>query len=586
MWLITRLELLNFGGLKGGFDIEFKDGLTYIRGVKEWSHGDSNSSCKTTLLNAICWILYGRTPSGANKLSVINRECKNCRGVLDVGPLSITRTMASSGERLEFTHMGLIHSSVSPSKKEYRISKVQEELIEYLQLDYHGFCNSLFIGETSKTTKLLEAPPAKAAKLIESLIDAEVLNVAARLIKDDAKKLEERWDEVSTDLEYRQEAHDTARDDAEDLEKSIKELELGGAERRTFIKREKRRIKREFESAKGVLNKDTCGDMELLSKERNSLRQHIDHLSKKLYGERAELKKIKTFEPDSTCPTCQQTVDRQQVKALTNRVRVLEESTENLSIDLENAKLEVSEIEEMMEKVREDHRSRVLAQDKIEVLKRDMVLLKDKVSSPDTSHLRRMLQEKRDFLEKSKKAMEDLEKEKKRISKKLEFMERTHYFFKRKIKDYMFDTIREKMSIYANEYLKECAGEEYRLEFPVSDKDKFEVLVTKYGVEAPKETLSGGEKWRLKFALCLAFRSIITENSETRFGFLLLDDEMGEVDERGAEVFQEMLSNHRETLLPQVLMTVPRDIYIKNPDQVLTITNGLGSIEIEYDDKR
>src|ERR1039458_6520079 len=78
---------------KGRSEITFNAGVTYIRGsnLVDPRKADSNGAGKTTILNAICWALYGNLPSGVGAEEVINWEKNACHVYLDLGDLKVWR---------------------------------------------------------------------------------------------------------------------------------------------------------------------------------------------------------------------------------------------------------------------------------------------------------------------------------------------------------------------------------------------------------------------------------------------------------------------------------------------------------------
>ena len=61
------------------------------------------------------------------------------------------------------------------------------------------------------------------------------------------------------------------------------------------------------------------------------------------------------------------------------------------------------------------------------------------------------------------------------------------------------------------------------------------------------------------------------EDSKTRFGFLLVDDSLGQLDEEGVEAFYSLVSEGKGIQIPQVLVTVPRKEMVRNPDKIITV---------------
>lgn len=585
MQLLKSLEILNAGGIKGGFRIDFRAGVTAIRGRNSWIEGDSNGVGKTTILNGVSVALYGRTPEGATKFELIHRECENARYAVELGDLSVVRTYTASGERLEFTHLGLLHSSIAPNKKDYRIKQVQDELNKYLGVDFHTFCNSIYVGPSSKTIKFLEAEPAERAKMLAVLVNSTVFETASKLIKDDITEREKLVTEIAQKIEFCEERDSEVDDDIENLQQSLDEMNERNKKRELYVNKEKSRIKREFEKAKKALNATPSQDMEALNKERSSLLAHIKKRDREKYSAEVQYKKLGAFDETSKCPLCTQPITEEHKKSVHFIKETLQERMESWSIDLENATTELAEIEQLMEECREEHRAKVNAQKEIEALRREMITLKDQTLKPNDGPIKSMLSEKKEYKENNLDQLKSLKLQKKTNKTRLEYLKKARGWLGTDIRNFMFDSIRSSLAIYANEYLGILGGGRFTLEFPVNEaREKFDITIYKNNIEAPRSTLSGGEKWRVKIALVLAFRCILMENTQTKHGMFLLDDDLGVVDAKGFEKFHELVEKNKAHLLPQVIATVPKDSLIYGADQILTVTRGLNErVDIEYE---
>lgn len=80
MFQLKYLEASNFFSFES-FAIRFTKGMTLISGYDEQGK-DSNGCGKSTILNAICWALFGRTLKGVQGQDVVRWGCKNCKVIL------------------------------------------------------------------------------------------------------------------------------------------------------------------------------------------------------------------------------------------------------------------------------------------------------------------------------------------------------------------------------------------------------------------------------------------------------------------------------------------------------------------------
>uniref|UniRef100_A0A6M3IV89 Putative ATPase domain containing protein n=2 Tax=viral metagenome TaxID=1070528 RepID=A0A6M3IV89_9ZZZZ len=80
MFQLRYLECHNFFSFEN-VSIRFTKGMTLITGYDDGGK-DSNGSGKSTILNAVCWALFGRTLKGVQGQDVVQWEHKNCKVIL------------------------------------------------------------------------------------------------------------------------------------------------------------------------------------------------------------------------------------------------------------------------------------------------------------------------------------------------------------------------------------------------------------------------------------------------------------------------------------------------------------------------
>lgn len=582
MICLSKVHIYNFAGYKGVFEIAFEKGLTLVRGRNTWGEaGDSNAAGKTTIFNAICWALFGKTPSAAQKKEVINDDCTSTKVTVDIGDLIVTRAYSSEGEVLEFSHLGLIHSSVSSKKKNYKLTKAQEELEGYLGINYNIFCNTLFVGATSKTIKFLEAQPGQRAQLLEKLVQTEVfLQTAAEMKMDNA---EHKLDviEYEKKIAVYEDRKTELESDIEDLEAAIEDAEGTQEKKSAFIKKEKRRISRELKAAKEIINAEVPENMKELTDQRRRLSKELDEYKATLVESKHSLANLVALEPGGRCPTCSREVDEGVNESILDEMETYKEDIEGARIDIHNTKQHLEEIEGQMEAVRSASRAKVSAQNKIEQLRREVVLLKDQASAKEVNPMRQMLEEKEAILERNEDALKLNKKELKKTLRSIDYLDRGQKMMKSDIRNFLFDRIRDKLSDYVNAILEKTTEGIFRMEFPINTgkDEKFDIKIYIRGVERSVKTFSNGEKWRLRMSLVQAFRLLLMENVDTKYGFMLIDDPMGDLDESGFEMFHSTVVND---LTPQVIMTIPKDEKI-DADHILTVSKDENKVEIQYE---
>ena len=176
---------------KDPIEIEFPQGIVPILGEnRSWESGSNNGAGKTTLLNLVSIALWGRVPSGETKDALITYGEKAYAVELELGNLTVKRSKTrGKGEKLVVLYEGMVHGSKIDSKNSETVRETQKVLENYLGMDFNTFCNSVYLGASSKTVKILNCEPGPRAKLVASLVTTDVYDRALEIVKVDEKKV-------------------------------------------------------------------------------------------------------------------------------------------------------------------------------------------------------------------------------------------------------------------------------------------------------------------------------------------------------------------------------------------------------------
>ena len=87
-------------------------------------------------------------------------------------------------------------------------------------------------------------------------------------------------------------------------------------------------------------------------------------------------------------------------------------------------------------------------------------------------------------------------------------------------------------------------------------KETLEIIITdEQGVPRPYETFSGGESFRVNFALRVALAQLLAERSGVRVRTLVIDEGFGTQDEEGIERLVEAIQSIREDFAKVLVIT-------------------------------
>lgn len=216
-------------------------------------------------------------------------------------------------------------------------------------------------------------------------------------------------------------------------------------------------------------------------------------------------------------------------------------------------------------------------EDKLKAIDIQRKLLQDSLASTDTRHLESMIREKESTIVDYESRIRLAEEEISVRARELPILQDLKRGFKSDIRNILFDSIRVGLQYYVGRYLYLLAGDEFTITFPQQSSagsEKFTISLRSGDKEQDLSCYSEGESWRATFACLLGFRRILLD-SKRPFDFLLVDDPVGALDDRGTQSFfslLELLSTERE--IGTILATLPRDLEAADNGKVSRITVG------------
>ena len=200
-------------------------GLVGIFGVNRDSSSSSNGSGKSSLLEAIGWVIWGETLRGLKADEVVNKdEGKDCEVSLSIEDgktdYIITRRRATSNSKKT---NDLILETWNGEEKKYVdisagiITDTQELINSVIGMDFATFSQSVML--TDKTQSFCTLTDAKQKELLEEILDIGVLSRAKKVARERLTTAQADGQRLQQSLQHAKQNRDNAVVSLENVKK-------------------------------------------------------------------------------------------------------------------------------------------------------------------------------------------------------------------------------------------------------------------------------------------------------------------------------------------------------------------------------
>jgi len=532
MIMFTKLSWRNFlstGNYKTTLDLT-KDTNTLISG--------ENGAGKSTILDALCFSLFGKSFRGTNIPQLPNSiNEKDCEVEIEftIGKDSYRVFRSLNPKKFEIYKNGNLIDQDSKSK-DYQ--KILEEQI--LKMTYKSFCQIVILG-SGNYVPFMKLTAKDRRLVVENLLDIDVfsvmntlvrakLQVAKEYIKDiDHKvelvksKVDEKEKLIKTLLKKSSDSAESYKGEIEESRKQIEEL-------RSEIKKQQENIDRLLEKVK---DKDEV-PKRLLKME--GLEQQLKNKIKNID------KNVKFYKENDTCPSCKQDIEEhhkecvfkekgEERKEVEEGITELVENIDTTGKRLDDINIMLQEINSLQTQINEK-------QNQIDSSLRYIEKMQKNIEG---------IMEEGEEVEESKKELNELIGEGKGyVGDRKKQAEDKHYYeiastllkdsgIKAKIIKHYLPI----MNKLINKYL---ANMDFFCQFDL-DENFNETIKSRHRDEFTYHSFSEGERLRIDLSLLLAWREVARLKNSVNCNLLILDEVFdSSLDSVGTEEFLKLLT--------------------------------------------
>lgn len=498
-----------------------------------------NGSGKSTIIEALCFGIFGKSFREVNKPDVINSINKKA--------LEINIWLEANGRdyRIQrgikpnvfqvFENDKLIEQTAS--------SKDYQEYIEktILNLNFNAFKQIVILG-SGVYVPFMRLPAASRREVVENLLDLSIFSVMSNLIKEKISVNNKAIEDLEND-EYRNRV---------ELQAIIEQI--------NFVKRQVEKQKEESDKKLKEIDEEiSIADQRILDlqeklldfKDLDSNRKKIevtrDSLSKNVFGIQQKIaglkKDSKFYEENDNCPVCRQTI---QVEFKAELVDSNNLELEKLAEDLKKYNELSKKLDEATTKmnIKEEERSNILST-KSELLTKKNNLLEFK-SKIDT-----IVEEQYDIDSIKEKAVR-VDKEKNELVSTRESLQKKKELYQiaalltkdSGIKAKIIEKYIPLINKYINQYLDSM---NFYVQFKLDENFK-ETIRSRYRDSFSYENFSEGQKARINLALLFTWRMIAKMKNSMNVNLLIFDEVADSaLDKEGIECFLKIIGELTDT---------------------------------------
>lgn len=514
MILFKTIKWRNFLSTGNQFtEVDFQDAKTNLI-------VGTNGSGKSTILDALTFVLYNKPFRKINKPQLINSvNEKDCLVEIEfsIGNKEYKVVRGIKPNIFEIWIDGKVQDQDSAAQDQQK--KLEEGI---LKLNYKSFTQTVILGSAT-FVPFMQLTSSNRREIVEDLLDIKIFSTMNNLLKDRIRKTNELVREYSI-------KKDMVEEKIEMQENFITNLDESGKER---IQKKEDSIK-SIENEIDELNTDNKATLEIIERDLQPKLEDLNNSKsslKKLNSIKSKLEqKIQTlvsehkfFQENSVCPTCTQSIEEQ---FRLDKIVDIEEKSKELNDGYR-------ELEDAINVEQEKDEQFLSYSTEISKLNNDITTNNVKITglNKQIRNLGNEIQEiteqiqnrnsERKVLENLIKDLESIEKQRSNEKEQISYYEFAHSLMKDGgVKSKIIKKYLPLMNQQINKYLQMM---DFYINFTLDEEFK-EVIKSPVHEDFSYESFSEGEKMRIDLSLLFTWRDIAKLRNSASTNLLILDE--------------------------------------------------------------
>ena len=477
----------------------------------------SNGAGKSTMLDAICFVLFKKPFRKISQAQLINAVNEKEMMVSIEFKIGSTHWQVNRGVKPNIFEIFRDGTALNQESNQRDQQTWLEQSV--LKLNYKSFTQVVILG-SSTFIPFMQLTAPNRREVIEDLLDIKVFSTMNDILKGRAKGLRDSITQATYDL-------DLIKEKVEIQQRFIEDIKANQKKQRDAKSTDIHTLQTEVDVLEDNIIK-AAETVDLLQNEADSIGDVTSKLNElKVYQSKFNDKKktlnkeMKFYEENDRCPTCSQTITesskKSNQKGISDQLSAIESATVDLKQKLEEIKEQVSLKEGKIREIR-DIQSNISSDTKeIRWKKKSMKKIQEEIDTPQTDNLKREQNNLKTLVKEGLEgeiALKETKKVKENFDVCSSLLKDTG------IKSQIIKKYLPIMNQLINKYLNEL---DFYVSFDLNENFE-ETIKSRFRDEFCYASFSEGEKMRIDLALLFTWRTIAKMKNSANTNLLILDE--------------------------------------------------------------